>query len=146
MSGETLIVYEDNTIEPPAATALVLALDLAFLGAVVVALSRRARARRSIAEAEASVDPAGPLAERQRFVAGTVELAQGEHVAVRVTVSQKGSERAVKNGYVHQWREAERTVEARPVYVRHASGARVRVEVPAVPNDVGLVDALDQKE
>jgi hypothetical protein len=54
----------------------------------------------------------------------------------------------VKNRTLHSWVESERTVEARPFYLVHASGARVRVEVPepAIPGAVRLVDALDQRE
>ncbi len=146
MSDETLLVYEDDQVEPIASTALVLGVDLAFAAALGVAIWQRARARRAIAAAEACVVPTAPLFERQRFLAGTVELAEGEPLAVRVTVTQAGVERAVKNGRVHDWVETDRAVEARPFYVRHASGARVRVEVPASADDVVIVDALDQRE
>jgi hypothetical protein len=146
VSDATVLVYENATIDPPVSYGLVLAVDVAFAVALAVCLRRIGAARRAVQGAEACVDPKAPLAEEQRFVAGKAALAADETVAVRVTVTQRGVERSVKNGHVHDWRETARVVAARPFYVCHESGERVRVEVPAAAGRVRLVDALDQEE
>lgn len=144
--GDALVVYEQGFLAPPAATVAVLGVDLLFVAAIGVALQQRRRSLAAARAAELAVVPGAPLFEGQRFLEGTVELAEGAPFAVRVTVSQAGTTRAVKNGHVHDWIEIDRTTEAAPFYVRLESGTRVRVEPPARPSEILLVDALDQKE
>ncbi|MDI1482886.1 hypothetical protein [Polyangium sp. y55x31] len=137
-------VFENNHIEPPWSYVCVFALDAAMLLVIAFCVREIRRARRAAVEADAVIKPKAPLFEGARFVAGTVELAQGESDAVRVTITQEGSEQAGKNNNkTHSWVETERETRARPFYLRHDTGARVRVEPP---EDVLLVDTLDQKE
>ncbi|MDI3284121.1 hypothetical protein [Polyangium sp. 15x6] len=137
-------VFEDNHIDAPWSYVSVFALDAVLLLVIAFCVREIRRARRAAVEADAVIKPKAPLFEGARFVAGTVELAQGESDAVRVTISQEGSEESDKNNNkTHTWTETERETRARPFYLRHDTGARVRVEPP---EDVLLVDTLDQKE
>ena len=145
MSEHAIVVYESQTFEPSTSWALVLGLDLALVGALAFCLRSTGRARRAAQHARASIVPGAPLVEGQRFVAGTVALASDEPLAVEVTVTQQGSEHTVKNGKVHEFKEIDRTIEARPFYLVHESGERVRVE-PPTPGGVRLIDRLDQEE
>ncbi len=145
VSETAILVYESMTWEPATSRILVYGLDVALLGAIWLCLRATGRSRRALQHARASIVAGTPLAEGQRFVAGRVELAANEPYAVDVTVTQVGEERSVKNGKVHGWREIDRTVRARPFYLRHESGERVRVEPPD-GKGVRLVDRLDQEE
>ncbi|MDC3962269.1 hypothetical protein [Polyangium jinanense] len=137
-------VFEDNHIDAPWSHVFVFALDAVLFLVIAFCVREIRRARRAAVEADAVIKPKAPLFEGARFVAGTVELAQGESDAVRVTITQDGSEQADKNNHkTHTWVEKEREIRARPFYLRHDTGARVRVEPP---EDVLLVDTLDQKE
>ncbi|AUX34239.1 MULTISPECIES: hypothetical protein [Sorangium] len=111
---------------------------LLVLAAYAIRLSLRER--RAAARAEASFDPGVALAPGEAVVMGTVERAQGADVAVRIEVEQEGSETESSGVWSHEWSETDRKVRVQPFYLRHASGARVRVE-PG--EDVMLVDALD---
>ncbi|KYF55793.1 hypothetical protein BE04_37770 [Sorangium cellulosum] len=119
-----------------------------LLALAVLALRLSLRLRRATALADASFRANVALGPGEGVVLGTVEREQGADVAVRVEVEQKGVELASSvswrhGGAVswrHAWTETGRKVRAHPFYLRHASGARVRVE-PG--EDVMLVDALD---
>jgi len=143
MLEETLLVYDDNYFEPPWSHASVFALDATFLLVLVICAREILRARRREAEAANVAAPSAEPFDGARFVAGNVELAQGEEAAVRVTVTQSGTQTRTKNGYTHKWEETHRETLARPFYLRLESGARIRVEPP---KDVLLVDSLDQRE
>ncbi|WP_438037645.1 hypothetical protein [Sorangium sp. So ce128] len=111
---------------------------LLVLAALALRLSRRQR--RAAARAEASFMPGAALAPGEAVVVGTVEREQGADVAVRVEVEQEGSESETSGVWTHQWVETGRKLRVHPFYLRHASGARIRVE----PGEhVQLVDALD---
>ncbi|WP_437585546.1 hypothetical protein [Sorangium sp. So ce1000] len=105
-----------------------------------VALRRSRRQRRAAAQAEASFRPGAALAPGEAVVAGAVERERGADVAVRVELEQEGSESESSGVWTHRWAETGRKVRVHPFYLRHASGARIRVE-PG--QDVMLVDALD---
>ncbi|MBL8678148.1 MAG: hypothetical protein JNK05_03240 [Myxococcales bacterium] len=141
---ETINVYADNHLAPGLTRLALLALDTTLLALWFYCLVQLLLARSAARAANAAHDPATPLEEGARFVAGTVELARHERIAVRVTIKQVGVEHHGSKGSVnHRWTETSRDTEARPFYLRHASGARVRVE-PA-NSQVLLVDALDQE-
>ncbi len=139
----TYEIFEASQISPPWALVFVVGLDLAALALVIFCIVEIRKAKRAAAAAASAVNPGVALFEGARFVAGKVELAQGEPSAVRVTVTQKGTERAPKGIWSHCWTETARETSARPFYLVHESGARIRVEPPL---DVMLVDGLDQKE
>lgn len=140
---EILKVYENNHVDPPWSHVLVLSLDMLMIGALIWCIREVLRAKKLAAQAQRIEQSPLPLFEGARFVAGHVELAQGEKTAVRVTIEQQGEEKKQKDSYSHLWTEVEREIEAVPFYVRTANGERVRVEPP---NDVMLVDKLDQME
>ncbi|XYH93260.1 hypothetical protein ACMHYB_36110 [Sorangium sp. So ce1128] len=111
-----------------------------LLALAAIALRRSRRERRAAAQAEASFKPDVQLAPGEAVVMGTVEREQGADVAVRVEVEQEGTEAESSGIWSHEWTEKNRKVRVHPFYLRHASGARIRVE----PNEeVMLVDALD---
>ncbi|WP_437613729.1 hypothetical protein WMF20_13180 [Sorangium sp. So ce834] len=138
-----------NHLDPVMSSLLVDVVATAgLLALAVLALRLSLRLRRATALADASFRANVALAPGEGVVLGTVEREQGADVAVRVEVEQKGSELASsvswRHGWSvswrHEWTETGRKVRAHPFYLRHASGARVRVE-PG--EDVMLVDALD---
>lgn len=141
---ETINVYADNHLSPALTRVALLVLDLSFVGFWFFCLIQMLRARAASVAANAAHDRNEPLREGARFVAGEVELAQNEPLAVRVTITQTGTEQhGSKGGVNHRWTETDRETEVRPFYIRHASGARIRVEPGAY--EVLLVDALDEE-
>jgi len=138
---EPYLVYSNNHIDPPASYFMVLGLCALCLSVIALTVQQILRARAAAKTAEGAHNPHNPLVQGSRFVAGQVEYAQGETVAVDVTVTQRGTEQATKNGHTHTWTEIGRVLRSRPFYLRHVSGARVRVE----PSErIVLVDRLDQ--
>ncbi|WP_438003457.1 hypothetical protein WME89_31810 [Sorangium sp. So ce321] len=111
-----------------------------LLALAAIALRRSRRERRAAAQAEASFRPDVQLEPGEAVVMGTVEREQGADVAVRVEVEQEGTEAESSGVWSHEWTETNRKVRVHPFYLRHASGARIRVEPD---EDVMLVDALD---
>jgi len=140
---EILEVFENNHIDPPWSHALVLSLDLMMIWAVAWCVYKVWQTNRAAEQARRMEKSTVSLFEGARFVAGNVELAQGEKTAVRVTIKQEGEEKLNKGAYSHSWTEVERKIEAVPFYLRTTNGERVRVEPPT---DVMLVDKLDQME
>lgn len=110
---------------------------------LLLTLIRRSRALRRAAMADARVDPTAPLAPGRALVAGTVELARGAPLAVRVRIEQRGTEHKGKSSWSHTWSEVDRRTEAHPFYLRREEGERVRVE-PGTR--VLLVDDVDEVE
>lgn len=112
-----------------------------LLAFVVEALVRAAGDERLAKKGEASgLEGGAALAVGRAVVLGWVELAPEESVAMRVEVDQRGSESESSGSYSFAWTEVDRRVTMRPFYLRHASGARVRVEPGAWTY---LVDAMD---
>ena len=109
---------------------------------LVAALAWRLSLRywRAAARANASFNPDVALAPGEAVVMGIVEQEQGASLAVRVEIEQEGSESENSGIWVHRWTETDRKVRVHPFYLRHASGARIRVE-PG--EDVMLVNAMD---
>ncbi len=139
---EPYLVYGNNHIDPVASYFVVWGVCVLCLVVLGLAVQHIVQARRAEKAAEGAHNPYNPLVQGSRFAAGQIEYAHGETVAADVTVTQIGTEQSTKNGYTHQWNEVGRVVRARPFYLRHVSGARVRVEPP--PHIV-LVDRLDQR-
>ncbi|MBL8605454.1 MAG: hypothetical protein JNK72_26220 [Myxococcales bacterium] len=139
---QQILVYANNHIDPPWSYVIMLGFTVFALAALYFAFQQRSLARRAEAEAEQMQHAQQPLKQGMGFVAGQVELARGETLALDVTVTQHGTESHTKNGTFHQWNEKARQVRARPFYLRHPSGARVRVE-PG--QQVVLIDRLSQR-
>ncbi|WP_438011758.1 hypothetical protein WME89_25815 [Sorangium sp. So ce321] len=141
MGHRIVLLVSHNHLDPVMSSLLVDGVATAGLLAIAfLALRLSLRLRRAAAQAEASFRANVALAPGEGVVLGTVEREQGADVAVRVEVEQKGSEIARPGNWSHEWTETGRTVRAHPFYLRHACGARIRVE-PG--EDVMLVDALD---
>lgn len=140
---QILKVYENNHIDPPWSHVLVLSLDVLMICAFAWCVREVLRAKEAAEQAKRIEESKTPLVDGARFVAGHVELAQDAKIAVRVTIKQEGEETKHKDSYSHQWTEIDREIEAVPFYLRTSHGDRIRVEPP---NDVMLVDKLDQME
>ncbi len=140
---EILTVFENNHIDPPWSHVLVVSLDLLMIGAVIWCIREFVAAQRAARQAMRTEKSTLPLHEGARFVAGDVEFAEGAKTAIRVTITQEGTQHEYKNAYTHKWSEVDREIDAQPFYLRLPNGERVRVEPP---NDVMLVDKLDQME
>lgn len=139
-----ILVYKNNHLDPPLSHLFAGAICVTFAATIAFCIVEARKARRAAEEAEKAVAPSAPLAPGARFVSGKVELAEGETMAVQVTVTQVGKEVQHKNGKSHRFTETARETRARPFYLRHDSGARIRVEPPK--KKVLLVDELDQIE
>jgi len=63
-------------------------------------------------------------------------------VAVRIDVTQHGTEDESSGSYSYKWTETGRAIIVRPFYLELADGTRVRV---LAPKNVQVADALDQK-
>jgi hypothetical protein len=143
MHPEILTVYARDHLAPGASALVLIALCCIAAGLLLFSLREWLRARAAAREA-AAIDAAGPLREHAVFISGKVALAQGERVAMRVTVKQTGTEHTGSKGQKSwKWTEASREQLVRPFYIVHASGARVRVEPQGA--QVHLIDALDQR-
>jgi hypothetical protein len=138
---ETINVYTNNHADPGLSALLILLLVVALGAMWLFSLWQWALARRSAAAAKVEFEQHSALREGARFVSGKVEYADGESVAVRVTITQHGSEVQGKNAS-HRWTEVERKVDKRPFYLRLDSGERVLVDTTNA--DVLLVDKLDR--
>ena len=75
-------------------------------------------------------------------VQGTVQLGKDSARAVRVEITQRGSERLSKK-VKHSWKEMERKVIANPFYITTPGGTRIRVE-PS--DDLRLIAKMNQTE
>jgi hypothetical protein len=143
MTPEALTVQQGMHLSPGASGLVTFALFALSLGMALFVLREFLRARAAARQA-AAIDAAGPLREHAMFVSGKVALAEGQRIAVRVTVKQRGMEHRNQKGHTRWvWEECLRDTEVKPFYIVHASGARVRVD--AQGGEVHLVDALDQR-
>src|SRR5687767_5549275 len=114
---EIIRIVENNHVGPPWAYVLVFALESIIVLALAFCVRAIRRAKRAQREAAVVANPNTAPFEGARFVAGTVELAQDEVTAIQVTVTQRGSEVADKNGTRHRWEEIHREQISRPFYL-----------------------------
>lgn len=127
-------------LDPGSSLFLAMLVLFSFLGLLAVALMLHTRYRRRARRAQAAFDPHAPLAPGEAVLYGAVEHARGEELAVRVEVTQGGTESESSGSWSHSWTERDRRVRVRPFYLRHASGRRIRVEPH---EEVRLVDDMD---
>lgn len=136
-------VYEHGDVAPATALVAIVATSVVLL---VLAVLARARARRrdrlAAEEAAALRDPAGALREGECVLSGVVEHAPGHDVAVRVEITQHGTESESSGSWSHRWTEVDRRVVVAPFFLKLPDGTRVRVEPP---RDVDVADDLDRK-
>jgi hypothetical protein len=139
---EPLNVYTNNHFDPALATVAIALLLLSALALWLFCLAQWRLAKRAAEDAKANFALQSALRDGARFVSGRVEYAEGEKIAVRVTVTQHGVEHRGKSTS-HTWTETDRTVEKRPFYLRLDNGERVRID--PVDAEVVLVDKLDKE-
>lgn len=101
---------------------------LGLLFVAAVALRESLRQGRVASRLGASLVPNAALVEGEGVVMGTIELDEGTKAPVRVEVEQEGTESESSGVWSHQWIETCRRVSVRPFLLRHASGARIRVD------------------
>lgn len=125
--NETFNIYARSHFGPEATTMLLVPVVALLVWSWRFVLSRRREERRVAEDAERRLSE--PLAIGERSVAGTVELADGHPFALRITVTEQGSQATSLSGREHHaWTETRRTNEAHPFDLRLASGAVLRVE------------------
>ena len=112
---------------------------LGLIGLAVFAFRLSARYRQLRRQAEASFVPNAPLALGATVVQGMVECAEGTTETLRIEVEQDGTELENSGIWSHQWTETSRRALVHPFYLRHASGARIRVNAR---EDVMLIDDM----
>lgn len=130
---------------PPVLAMFVVAGSLLALVIGVVVASLRARRRTLLAAgAEASVgDEPPPLVEGSDVVLSGIVRHHKEHeVAVKVSVTQSGTESESSGSWSHSWIEIDREIILAPFLLELSSGQLVLVEPP---KNVDVADALDQK-
>jgi hypothetical protein len=127
-------------VDPTVSAIVVYTLGACFLALAVVGLLLRLRYRAVARRAEAEFTPSAPLRPGEVILHGKIEHAAGAPHAVRVEVTQEGSESENSGAWSYTWTEVDRRVLVHPFYLQRASGDRIRVE----PDDrVYLVDELD---
>jgi hypothetical protein len=133
-------LYAGWVVSPGLALIVVVLATAAMVSLAVLAFVR-ARRRATVAHAAESLrDPS--LREGEVVLTGVVEHADGHDVAVRVELTQIGSESESSGTWSHRWEEVERRTVVAPFYVKLPDGTRVRIEPPP---DVDVADDLDRK-
>lgn len=140
-AGIVLDYHPNDHIDPPFSHIWVWGITGVLTYCMIRSILYRVQSNRMASEADASIDPNAILAPGARFVSGKVEYARDEAQAISVHIKQEGSETKTKNGYTHRWTEVDRSIQARPFYVRRSNGERVRIEPGENPL---LVDKPDQ--
>jgi hypothetical protein len=131
----------DGHIDPFISAIAAYGLSAGFLALVIIARVLRLRYRAVARRAEAEFSPDAPLCAGEIILHGTVEHAVKAPHAVRVEVTQEGSEAESSGSWSHSWKEVDRRLLVHPFYLRLSrGGARIRVEPDA---KAYLVDDLD---
>lgn len=107
---------------------------------MVISLVRWLKSSLDAAIARAAHQADGELHEGPVIVAGKVEHARGKRTAVKVEITQTGTESESSGVWSHRWTEVDRRVRVKPFYLRRATGERIRVQPT---EDVFLVDEMD---
>jgi hypothetical protein len=137
-------IYASGAMSPELALLVVAGSAIALATGVVVGLVR-ARHRNRLAEAaEASVGAKPPrLVEGSDVVlTGVVRHAAERDVAVKISVTQQGSESESSGSWSHSWTEIDREIVLAPFLLELADKTHVLVEPP---RNVDVADTLDQK-
>lgn len=110
---------------------------------MIIAATARVRQRRKLArEAAALLDHVHELREGEVVLTGVVEHADEHDVAVKIDITQHGTESESSGSWSHKWLEVDRKIVVKPFYLVLADGTKIRVLAP--PN-VEVADELDQK-
>lgn len=111
-----------------------------FLALFCVALLLRFRWSRRATAARERYQPSREMTLGETILEGTVEYEAGANHAIRVEISQDGTESENSGVWSHTWRERRRSMKVRPFFLRTAE-ALVRVEPDA---EVRLIDEADR--
>ncbi len=137
-------LYASLDLPPWLSALFIVYSSVAFVIAIIV-LALRARSRTALASrAERSVgDEKYPLVEGKDVVlCGIVRHYEANDVAVKVTVTQEGSESESSGSWTHSWTEIDRDIEVAPFLLELPDKELVLV---SPPKNVDVADALDQK-
>jgi hypothetical protein len=135
-------IYELGAARPNIAAGIAIGMSVALIAVAVLAFLRARRRSKIAAEEAASIMDPTALQEGEVVLSGVVEHAEGHDVAVRVEITQEGSESESSGSWSHRWTEVDRETKVAPFYLKLADGTRVRVEPPRT---VEVADDLDGK-
>ena len=137
-------VYAKWALPPVLAAFAVAASLIALLAGIVLGFVRARRRDAVAATAESAVSERPPsLIEGSEVVlSGIVRHFEDHQVAVKVSVSQTGTEAEMSGSWSHSWIEIDREITLAPFLLELSNGQKVLVDPP---NNVDVADALDQK-
>lgn len=135
-------VYPTADLGPTGSWMVVLVTSATTLAMIALSYARVLQRRKLAAEAAALLDAKTTLHEGEVVLTGVVEHADDHDVAVKVEVTQHGTEACSSGSWSYSWTEINRAIVVKPFYLVLADGTRIRVLAP--PN-VEVADALDQK-
>jgi hypothetical protein len=130
---------------PPVIAAFVVVSAIVLLGlGIVVGVVRGARRAVVARRSERSMgDEKHPLVEGKDVVlCGIVRHLEASDVAVKVSITQAGSESESSGSWSHSWTEIDREIVVAPFLLELPNKQIVRVDPP---RNVDVADALDQK-
>ncbi len=131
-----------NLVSPDIALPGVLFASLASLGLCVWVLTWPAALRRAGKKRAAGASTSVPTEPGPVILTGTVEVASGADVAVRLDITQEGTEAEQSGNWTQTWREKDRKITVAPFELVTESGQRVRVEPT---RNVTFVDEFTKK-
>jgi hypothetical protein len=137
-------VYASAALSPPVAVIAVAGSLIALGAGAAIAWTRgRHRAALARAAAQQAGDRPPTLVEgRDVVLSGVVRHVEDQQVAVKVSITQAGTEAESSGSWSHAWTEVDRKIIIAPFLLELADGQLVRVEPP---KNVQVADALDQQ-
>ena len=137
-------LYASGDLPPVVAAFIAIQSAVMLLLAIVVGVLRGARRAQLASRAERGVGGEHhPLVEGKDVVlCGVVRHLEGHDVAVKVSVTQNGTETEISGSWTHSWIEVDREITVRPFLLELSSKELVRVDPPT---NVDVADTLDQK-
>lgn len=126
----------------PTSWGIVILTSVATLALIALTIVRIRKRRRLAREAASLLDTNVTLHEGDVVLTGVVEHADNHDVAVKIDVTQHGTENESSGSWSYSWSEVDRKIVVKPFYLVLADGTKIRV---LAPPDVEVADALDQK-
>jgi hypothetical protein len=137
-------VYPTGTVPPSVAVIVIMFSSVGLVIAIILGFVRGHRRIQLAVSAEASVGTVPPpfVEGRDVVLRGIVRHHEDHDVAVKVSVTQTGSEAESSGSWSHSWTEIDREIMLAPFLLELSDGRRALVEPP---RNVDVADALDQK-